>query len=262
MVAVVPEQQPSAAPARGDRPERAGATTATDEVRPGADPARPTADPALRDALTADWLREAAGPPVPDLQVLRLTPRWWDGAAFVPCLLVRWRRTTWRLVAFDGAEVLALPRGQRRARRLLARYRAEIAPRHPAPLAGLRVLRGRRPLVALPPTYRDAVEMVAATEPRAVRAQAQRERARAVASLGVLDDPAQPALFGVELLAAALAEPELPRPRGRHRARRLVQVQAVGDGTVCRNQSCGGVLLLPAPGAGEPDERCPRCGRR
>ena len=228
------------------------------------DPAlRDPATPAARDAMTAQWLRSADGADVDDLEVLDYTPEWWDGAVFVPCLLVRWRRTSWRLVVFDGDRAVALPRGSRRARTVLAGYRAALAdPAFAVPLAGLASLLSRRPVLSLPGADRDTVEIVGASEPRVARVLAAQARHRSAAAERWERDPDQPTLFGIDLLHRAAAEPDLARPRGRHRAQRRVSVVAVGDSVICSNNSCGGLLLIPAPGHGAVDEFCPRCGRR
>ena len=218
---------------------------------------------AARDAMTAEWLRTADGAGIEDLEVQGYTPEWWDGAVFVPCLLVRWRKTRWRVVTFDGDRAVALPRRSRRARAVLAGYRAALAdPAFTVPLAGLGALRSRRPLLRLPGKDRDTVEIVGASEPRVARVLAAQARTRSVAADLRRRDPDQPTLFGVDLLHRAAAEPSLARPRGRHRDPGRVSVVAVGDAVACSNHSCGGLLLVPAPGHGAVDELCPRCGRR
>lgn len=79
----------------------------------------------LRDHVTAEYLRVAAGDDVPDLQV-GYSPRWWDGAAWSPCLDLQWRGTRWRVVS-DDEELVSLPWRAGQARRLLRRRRREAA---------------------------------------------------------------------------------------------------------------------------------------
>lgn len=88
----------------------------------------------LRDHVTAQYLRAAAGEDVPDLHV-GYSPRWWDGAAWSPCLDLEWRGTRWRVVS-DDDELVSLPWRAGQARRLLRRRRRE---------AVLRRAPGRRP---------------------------------------------------------------------------------------------------------------------
>jgi hypothetical protein len=70
-------------------------------------------DPAISDAVSLS---------LPNAEVVRCHPTWWDGAIQTSCLMVRLGRQRYRLVR-TGGQTLVLPVDRRQARRALARWR-------------------------------------------------------------------------------------------------------------------------------------------
>ena len=78
----------------------------------------------LRDRLTRLTLRAVPESPA-ESDVVRFRRRWWDGAAYVPSVVVRSRSGRYRL-AETTAGIVPLPASSRHARRALRRIRRPI----------------------------------------------------------------------------------------------------------------------------------------
>jgi hypothetical protein len=89
---------------------------------PGAAAAPPDDTTAGHLLLSVGWLR--------GLRVLGYEPRWWDGAAWTPCLVVQGGRRDRRLrVVETSGEIVLLPWSERGARRRLVQARWSAAVR-------------------------------------------------------------------------------------------------------------------------------------
>jgi hypothetical protein len=102
--------------------------------RDGADPADE-----LRDRMTMEWLAASVSD-LPDVEVIRYEPGWWDGQAHDPCLVFRYGAAkARRRVVETGGDTVVVPFARRRASRQLAARRARPEPRlgPPPPRAAL-----------------------------------------------------------------------------------------------------------------------------